>query len=73
MPKVYKSVDLYKMLLSFWFQKISQKWSHIKLKNKDWLIVILPMHSKDIPYWTFLSILSQWNISQSDAKRFLWK
>lgn len=73
MPKVYKAVDLYKMLLFFWFQKISQKWSHIKLKNKDWLIVILPMHSKDIPYWTFLSILSQWNISQSDAKKFLWK
>lgn len=73
MPKVYKAVDLYKMLLSFWFQKISQKWSHIKLKNKDWLIVILPMHSKDIPYWTFLSILSQWNLSQSDAKKFLWK
>lgn len=73
MPKVYKAVDLYKMLLSFWFQKISQKWSHIKLKNKGWLIVILPMHSKDIPYWTFLSILSQWNISQSDAKKFLWK
>ena len=73
MPKVYKAVDLYKMLLSFWFQQISQKWSHIKLKNKDWLIVILPMHSKDIPYWTFLSILSQWNISQSDAKKFLWK
>jgi predicted RNA binding protein YcfA (HicA-like mRNA interferase family) len=51
MPKVYKAVDLYKMLLSFWFQKISQKWSHIKLKNKDLLILILPMHSKDIPYW----------------------
>jgi len=73
MPKVYKAVDLYKMLLSFWFKKVSQKWSHIKLKNNDWLIVILPMHSKDIPYWTFLSILSQWNISQSDAKKILWK
>jgi len=73
MPKVYKAVDLYKMLLFFWFKKVSQKWSHIKLKNNDWLIVILPMHSKDIPYWTFLSILSQWNISQSDAKKILWK
>lgn len=73
MPKVYKASDVYKFLLHFGFQKVSQKWSHIKLKNDQWLIVILPMHSKDIPYWTFISILSQSNISIEQAKEFLWK
>ena len=67
MPKVYKASDIYK------FQKVSQKWSHVKLKNDQWLIVILPMHSKDIPYWTFISILSQGNITLDQAKQFLWK
>lgn len=73
MPKVYKASDVYKFLLSLGFQKVSQKWSHIKLKNDQWLIVILPMHSKDIPYWTFLSILAQANVSLNQAKQFLWK
>ena len=73
MPKVYKSDSIYKLLLHFWFKKVSQKGSHMKLKNEEWLIVILPIHSKDIPYWTFLSILNQSNIPQQLAKKFLWK
>ena len=73
MPKVYKAVEIYKLLQQLGFKKISQKWSHIKLKNNEWIIVILPIHSKDIPYWTYLSILSQWNISQERAKKLLWK
>lgn len=73
MPKVYKATQIYKMLISLWFEKISQKWSHMKLKNEKWVIVILPIHNKDIPYWTFLSILSQWNISIDQAKDILGK
>ena len=56
MPKVYKATEILKMLLSYGFQKVSQKWSHLKLQNQTWEIVMLPIHSKDIPYWTFVSI-----------------
>jgi predicted RNA binding protein YcfA (HicA-like mRNA interferase family) len=73
MPKVYKAKDIYKFLLKNWFQQISQKWSHIKLKDKNKNIVILPMHNKDIPYGTFVSILSQSKLTMDVAREFLGK
>ncbi len=73
MPKVYKSKDIYKFLLKHWFQRVSQKWSHIKLKNKSNNIVILPMHSKDVPYGTFISVLSQSKLTIEVAVEFLGK
>ena len=73
MPKVYKATEILKMLLSYGFQKVSQKWSHLKLQNAKGNIVILPMHSKDIPYGTFISLLKQANLDIQDAKKFLGK
>ena len=73
MPKVYKATEILKMLLSYGFQKVSQKWSYLKLQNQTWEIVILPVHSKDIPYWTFVSILRQANLSLEESKKFLVK
>lgn len=70
MPKVYKATEILKMLLSYGFQKVSQKWSHLKLQNQTWEIVILPIHSKDIPYWTFVSILRQANLPLEETKNF---
>lgn len=58
------------MLLKYGFQRISQKGSHLKLKN--WRnIVILPLHNKDIPYGTFCAILQQAGLSHEDAEKYL--
>lgn len=73
MPKVYKATEILKMLLSYGFQKVSQKWSHLKLQNQKGNMVILPIHSKDIPYGTFISLLKQANLDIQDAKKFLGK
>jgi predicted RNA binding protein YcfA (HicA-like mRNA interferase family) len=59
MPKVYKATLLLTFFLKEGFLKIGQKWSHIKLKNTKWNIIILPFHSKDVPYGTFRSIVEQ--------------
>ncbi len=59
MPKVYSSKKLLNFFMKEWFLKIWQKWSHIKLQNNKWKIIILPIHNKDVPYWTFRSIVEQ--------------
>jgi predicted RNA binding protein YcfA (HicA-like mRNA interferase family) len=59
MPKVYKAKILLNFFIKEWFLEIGQKWSHLKLKNKKWNIIILPIHNKDIPYGTFRSIVEQ--------------
>jgi predicted RNA binding protein YcfA (HicA-like mRNA interferase family) len=59
MPKVYKAKILLTFFLKEGFLKIGQKWSHLKLQNSKWNIIILPIHNKDIPYWTFRAIVEQ--------------
>ncbi|HID92072.1 TPA: addiction module toxin, HicA family [Candidatus Peregrinibacteria bacterium] len=48
----------------FFFEKKSQKGSHVTLRNKD-RVVIVPLH-KVVAYGTFKSILSQANLSESE-------
>ncbi|MBQ7073631.1 hypothetical protein IJM86_00875 [bacterium] len=45
----------------------------MKLQNQKGNMVILPIHSKDIPYGTFISLLKQANLDIQDAKKFLGK
>jgi len=40
----------------FWYEIVSQKWSHVKLKHLNWCSLIVPNH-KEIKKWTFNSIL----------------
>ena len=52
--------EMIKKLLKSGFEIVSQKGSHVKLENPDTgKIVIVPMHSKDIPIGTEQSILRQ--------------
>jgi len=62
MPKIYSTREIIKNFTKFWFDKISQKWSHLKMKKWNKTIII-PVHNKDIPLWTFRSILEQAGIS----------
>lgn len=65
MPKVFSTKEILKKFNLYGFSKYSQKWSHLKMK-KDNLTIIIPIHNKDIPLWTFKSILEQAEISYND-------
>lgn len=71
MPKLYRAKNIITRIKKHWFFEVSQKWSHKKFKNKSWKIVIIPVHAKEIPYWTFTSILSQAWIPLETAKKEL--
>jgi len=62
MPKIYSTREITKKFYNYWFEKISQKWSHLKMRKWN-KIIIIPIHNKDIPLWTFRSILEQADIS----------
>lgn len=68
MPKTYKANEIIKVLIRLWYIKVSQKWSHIKYKNNNWNVTIIPYHNKEIPYGTFVSICKQINI---ETKEFI--
>lgn len=52
--------EMVKILEKNGFEKISQKGSHLKMRNeKTGISVIVPMHSKDIPQGTEKAILKQ--------------
>jgi len=53
------------------YAKISQKGSHIKLKNHDTeSTVIIPNH-KEVDRWTLKTILQQAEISEEEFKKHL--
>ncbi|NQV89179.1 MAG: type II toxin-antitoxin system HicA family toxin [Parcubacteria group bacterium] len=49
---------------------VSQKGSHMKYrkKGKPGLVVIVPVHGKEIPYGTFRSILRQSQLDEADFR-----
>ena len=65
MPKTFSTKEVLKKFNKYWFKKYSQKGSHLKMK-KDNLTIIIPIHNKDIPLWTFRAILEQAQISYND-------
>ncbi|MFA6256409.1 MAG: type II toxin-antitoxin system HicA family toxin [Candidatus Absconditabacterales bacterium] len=73
MPKVYKAKNVLQFFEREGFEKISQKGSHIKLKNKLGTVIIIPIHSKDIPYGTFRSIVDQSGLDIEYVVQFLGK
>lgn len=59
MPRRYSTQELVNFAMSLWFQFVSQKWSHMKFKNKEGRVVIIPQKNREIPIWTTMSILEQ--------------
>lgn len=52
-----------KIIESNGFVFVSQKGSHAKYRHRDGRVVIVPLHGKDLPFGTFLSIVRQSQIS----------
>ena len=52
--------EMVKLLKKNGFAEVSQKGSHLKLKNEGTgVVVIVPMHGKDLPSGTEQAILKQ--------------
>ncbi|MBU4285186.1 type II toxin-antitoxin system HicA family toxin [Patescibacteria group bacterium] len=69
MPKFLNPRYIIKILEKRGFIYLSQKGSHKKYKKvikQNALIVIVPMHSREIPIGTFKSILRQSNLQKED-------
>ena len=53
------------------YRKVSQKGSHIKLKNDETgIVAIIPDH-KELDRWTLKTILKETEVSEEEIKQYL--
>lgn len=72
-PLLISGRDLIKILKKQGYEKISQRGSHIKLKNYETgSVVIVPDH-KELDRWTLKTILKQAEISDREFNNHLSK
>lgn len=72
-PVLISGRNLLKVFKSLGYEKISQKGSHIKMKNYDnGNVIIIPDH-KEIDRWTLKTILKQADISEEAFNNTLRK
>ncbi|MFP3999447.1 MAG: type II toxin-antitoxin system HicA family toxin [Desulfobacterales bacterium] len=65
-PRLVSGRRLVKIFKKLGYEKISQKGSHIKVKNySTGSVIIIPDH-KEIDRWTLKTILKQAEISEQD-------
>ena len=70
-PPLLSGRKLVKIFSKFGYVKVSQKGSHIKLKNEETgSIVIIPDH-KELDRWTLKTILKEAEISEELLKKYL--
>ncbi len=70
MPKRYSSNQILKFLSNSGFEKVSQKGSHIKLKNLDNRATIVPSDKKILPPGTVNGILDKAGLSKLQLYTF---
>lgn len=71
MPKSYPAKWIIAVLLRHGFLFVSQKGSHAKyrvVRSGKVVIVIIPMHKKEIPYGTFHAIVQQSGLGKDAFK-----
>ncbi|MCX6511354.1 MAG: type II toxin-antitoxin system HicA family toxin [Actinobacteria bacterium] len=66
---VVSGADVIKALVGVGFVEVSQRGSHVKLRNRD-ATVIVPMH-KELAFGTLRSIIRQSEISVEEFLEFL--
>jgi len=70
-PPSLSGRDLVKVFKKLGYEKISQKGSHMKVKNYETgSVVIIPDH-KELDRWTLKNILKQAEISEDVLKGYL--
>ncbi|MEA2101460.1 MAG: type II toxin-antitoxin system HicA family toxin [Thermodesulfobacteriota bacterium] len=70
-PPSLSGREFIKVLKKLGYEKISQKGSHIKLKNyQTGSVIIVPDH-KELDRWTLKTILKQAEITEDIIKKYL--
>ena len=70
-PPLLSGRDLVKFFIKHGYRKVSQKGSHIKMKNAETgSIIIIPDH-KELDRWTLKSILREAEIPEEELKKYL--
>ena len=70
-PPSLSGRELVKIFKKLGYEKISQKGSHVKVKNYETgSVVIIPDH-KELDRWTLKTILKQAEISEDTLKKYL--
>jgi predicted RNA binding protein YcfA (HicA-like mRNA interferase family) len=73
MPKLKptKPKDLVKVLKKIGFVESRTKGSHLIMKNSDNLLVVIPLHNKEIPTGTLLAIINDSGLSKENFLKLL--
>ncbi len=70
-PPLLSGRKLVKIFEKLGYEKVSQKGSHIKLKNEETgSVVIVPDH-KELDRWTLKTILKEAEFSEEELKKYL--
>ncbi|MDY6951205.1 MAG: type II toxin-antitoxin system HicA family toxin [Thermodesulfobacteriota bacterium] len=70
-PPLLSGRQLVKVFKKLGYDKVSQKGSHIKMKNRQTeSVIIIPDH-KEVDRWTLKTILGQAEIPDEEFKRYL--
>lgn len=70
-PPLLSGRELVKAFEKMGYRKVSQKGSHIKMKNDDTgSISIIPDH-KELDRWTLKSILKEAEITEKELQKYL--
>lgn len=69
-PPLISGRNLVKIFKKLGYEKISQKGSHIKMRNMETeSVIIIPDH-KEVDRWTLKTILRQAELSEEDLQNF---
>jgi len=73
MPKLKptKAKDLVRILKKIGFVESRTKGSHLIMKNKANLLVVIPLHNKEIPTGTLLAIISDAGLNKESFMKLL--
>jgi predicted RNA binding protein YcfA (HicA-like mRNA interferase family) len=70
-PPLLSGRELVKIFIKLGYRKVSQKGSHIKMKNDETgNVSIIPDH-KELDRWTLKTILREAEISEEKLKKYL--
>lgn len=70
-PPLLSGREVVKIFERRGYRKVSQKGSHIKIRNDETgAILIIPDH-KEVDRWTFKTILKQAEISEEEFREYL--
>jgi predicted RNA binding protein YcfA (HicA-like mRNA interferase family) len=70
-PALTSGRKLVKAFKKLGYEKVSQRGSHIKLKNHETQSVIIIPDHKEVDRWTLKTILRQVEISEKDLEEYL--